>query len=352
MSSRICNPSRTEASRKIFDLTGKRIFVAGHRGMVGSAIVRRLARIDAEVLTAGRGEVDLFKQNETETYLAATRPDVAVIAAGTVGGIHANSTFPVEFLEDNIRIAVNAIQGAYAAGVKKLLFLGSSCIYPRAAPQPLREDSLLTGPLEPTNEWYAVAKIAGIKLCEAYRRQYGVDYISVMPTNLYGPRDNYHPENSHVVAALIRRLHEAKIAGAPTTTIWGTGTPRREFLFVDDMADACIFVLEHYSAEEFINIGTGEDTTIAEFAHLVAEVIGYRGRLIFDASRPDGMPRKRLDVSKLTALGWRASTPLREGLAEAYADFLAGGGRAISSPHLVPTGAANMGNTTASVTQR
>jgi len=315
-------------SAKIFDLSGRRIFVAGHRGMVGSAIVRRLASIDAEVLTAGREQVDLFKQNETERYLAANRPDVVVVAAGTVGGIYANDTYPVEFLEDNLRIAVNTIHGAYAAGVKKLLFLGSSCIYPRLTPQPMSEDSLLTGSLEPTNEWYAIAKIAGIKLCQAYRRQHGADFISVMPTNLYGPGDNYHPENSHVVAALIRRLHEAKLSGSPSTIVWGTGTPRREFLFVDDLADACVFMLEHYSAEQHVNVGAGEDVTIADFARIVAEVVGYQGQLTFDSTRPDGMPRKLLDVSKLTAMGWRALTPLREGLAKAYADYLSGGRRA------------------------
>ncbi len=315
-------------SAKIFDLSGRRIFVAGHRGMVGSAIVRRLASIDAEVLTAGREQVDLFKQNETERYLAADRPDVVIVAAGTVGGIYANDTYPVEFLEDNLRIAVNTIHGAYAAGVKKLLFLGSSCIYPRLTPQPMSEDSLLTGSLEPTNEWYAIAKIAGIKLCQAYRRQHGADFISVMPTNLYGPGDNYHPENSHVVAALIRRLHEAKLSGSPSTIVWGTGTPRREFLFVDDLADACVFMLEHYSAEQHVNVGAGEDVTIADFARIVAEVVGYQGQLTFDSTRPDGMPRKLLDVSKLTAMGWRALTPLREGLAKAYADYLSGGRRA------------------------
>jgi len=315
-------------SAKIFDLSGRRIFVAGHRGMVGSAIVRRLASIDAEVLTAGREQVDLFKQNETERYLAANRPDVVVVAAGTVGGIYANDTYPVEFLEDNLRIAVNTIHGAHAAGVKKLLFLGSSCIYPRLTPQPMSEDSLLTGSLEPTNEWYAIAKIAGIKLCQAYRRQHGADFISVMPTNLYGPGDNYHPKNSHVVAALIRRLHEAKLSGSPSTIVWGTGTPRREFLFVDDLADACVFMLEHYSAEQHVNVGAGEDVTIADFARIVAEVVGYQGQLTFDSTRPDGMPRKLLDVSKLTAMGWRALTPLREGLAKAYADYLSGGRRA------------------------
>ena len=250
-----------------------------------------------------------------------------IVAAAKVGGIAFNSAYPVDFLADNLAIALNVIRASHAAGVKKLLFLGSSCIYPKLAPQPMREEMLLTGPLEPTNEWYAVAKIAGIKLVEAYRRQYGADFISVMPTNLYGPGDNYHPEHSHVPAALIRRLHEAKLAGAPTVTVWGTGRPRREFLAVDDLADACVFVMKHYSASEFLNVGTGQDITISEFAQLVADVVGYRGRLVFDTSRPDGAPQKLLDVSKLARLGWRAKTSLREGIAAAYADFLAGGGR-------------------------
>ena len=228
---------------------------------------------------------------------------------------------------DNLAIALNVICASYKVGVKKLLFLGSSCIYPRLAPQPMREEMLLTGPLEPTNEWYALAKIGGIKLVEGYRQQYGVDFISVMPTNLYGPRDNYHPDHSHVPAALIRRLHEAKLAGAEAVTIWGTGRPRREFLAVDDLADACAFVMKHYSGSGFLNVGTGQDITIAQFAELVADVVGYRGRLVFDTSRPDGAPQKLLDVSKLAELGWRAKTPLREGIALAHSDFLAGGGR-------------------------
>lgn len=311
----------------LFDLRDQRVYVAGHRGMVGSAIVRRLAAEQCEILSVERASVDLSRQDATERWLDQTRPDAVFLAAARVGGIHANSTYPADFIADNLGVALNVIRGAHAAGVKKLLFLGSSCIYPRLAPQPMTEEMLLSGPLEPTNEWYAVAKIAGIKLCEAYRRQFGADFISVMPTNLYGRGDNYHPQDSHVPAALIRRFHEAKICGAPTVTVWGTGRPRREFLDVEDLADACVFVLKHYSGERFLNIGTGMDVTIADFARLAAEVVGYRGELKLDASRPDGPPQKLLDVSKLAALGWKAKTPLREGLQAAYADFLAGGGR-------------------------
>jgi GDP-L-fucose synthase len=310
-----------------FDLKGAHVYVAGHNGMVGSAIVRRLQSEDCAVLTADRRTHDLTRQADTESWLAKMRPDVVVVAAARVGGIAYNNSHPVEFLADNLAIELNLIRGAQAVGVRKLLFLGSSCIYPKLAPQPMREDMLLTGPLEPTNEWYAVAKIAGIKLAQAMRRQYGADFISAMPTNLYGPGDNYHPEHSHVPAALIRRMDEAKRAGAKSVTIWGTGKPRREFLFVDDLADACIFMLKHYSDTGFLNVGTGEDIAIADFATLVAEVVGFRGKLLFDPSRPDGTPRKLLDVSKLTALGWRARTHLRSGLEAAYADFLAGGGR-------------------------
>jgi GDP-L-fucose synthase len=313
---------------KIFDLTAKKIFVAGHRGMVGAALVRRLAGVQCEVMTAGRAEVDLERQEQAERFLAATKPDVVIVAAAKVGGIHANNTYPAEFISQNLAIARNAIHGSYLAGVKKLLFLGSSCIYPRLAQQPMREEELLSGPLETTNEWYAVAKIAGIKLCQAYRRQYGADFISVMPTNLYGPGDNYHPENSHVVPALIRRFHEAKQASSADVKVWGTGKPFREFLFVDDLADACLFVLEHYSDEQHVNVGSGAEVTIADFARLVADVIGYRGALTFDPSRPDGVPRKLLDSSKLARLGWRAQTSLRAGLEQAYAAFLAGNYRA------------------------
>ena len=295
--------------------------------MVGAAIVRRLKSERCTILTVDRATLDLTRQEETEQWIGSAKPDAVIVAAAKVGGIAFNNAYPVDFLPTISPSRSTSFRASYAAGVKKLLFLGSSCIYPKLAPQPMREDMLLTGPLEPTNEWYAVAKIAGIKLVEAYRRQYGADFISVMPTNLYGPGDNYHPEHSHVPAALIRRLHEAKLADAPTVTVWGTGQPRREFLAVDDLADACIFVMKYYSAANFLNVGTGQDITIAEFAQLVADVIGYRGRLVFDTSRPDGAPQKLLDVSKLTQLGWRAKTPLREGIATAYADFLAGGGR-------------------------
>jgi len=319
----------TETDRKVplFDLVAQRVYVAGHKGMVGAALVRRLKSECCDILTADRATLDLSRRAETEQWIGAAKPDAVIVAAGKVGGIAFNSAYPVDFLADNIAIALNVICASHTAGVKKLLFLGSSCIYPKLAPQPMREEMLLTGPLEPSNECYAVAKIAGIKLVEAYRRQYDADFISVMPTNLYGPGDNYHPDHSHVPAALIRRLHEAKLAGAPTVTVWGTGQPRREFLAVDDLADACVFVMKRYSADMFLNVGAGQDITIAEFAQIVADVVGYRGRLVFDTSRPDGTPQKLLDVSRLARLGWRAKIPLREGIAAAYADFLAGGGR-------------------------
>jgi GDP-L-fucose synthase len=310
-----------------FDLAGRRVFVAGHRGMVGAALVRRLNGEACEVITADRGALDLTRQVDTEAWLHDHRPDVVIVAAAKVGGIAANNAFPVDFLSDNLAIALNTINGAFAASVRKLLFLGSSCIYPRLAPQPMTEDMLLTGALEPTNEWYAVAKIAGLKLVEAYRRQHGADYISLMPTNLYGPGDNYHPEHSHVPAALIRRFHEAKLAKASSVTVWGTGTPRREFLAVDDFADACVFALKRYSGDRFLNVGTGRDVTIAEFARVVADVVGYGGEIVFDTTRPDGTPQKLLDVSALTKLGWTARTGLRDGLAAAYADFQSGAGR-------------------------
>jgi GDP-L-fucose synthase len=313
---------------KIFELAGKRVYVAGHRGMVGSAITRRLASAECEIITADRREVDLERQEQTERFLATTKPDVVIVAAAKVGGIHANDTYPAEFISENLAIARNTIDASHKASVQKLLFLGSSCIYPKQARQPMREDELLTGPLEPTNEWYAVAKIAGIKLCQAYRRQYGNDFISVMPTNLYGPQDNYHPENSHVVSGLMRRLHEAKRNGTPTVTVWGTGAPRREFLFVDDLADACAFVLEHYSGEQHVNIGSGQEITIAELAKLLADIVQYVGKLVFDRSRPDGMPRKLLDSSLLSGMGWHAQTALREGLQHAYAAFLSANARA------------------------
>ena len=311
----------------VFDLAGKRIFVAGHRGMVGSAIVRCLASENCEILTVDRASVDLCQQDATERWLGANRPDAVFLAAAKVGGIHANSTYPADFIADNLAIALNVIRGAHMTGVKKLLFLGSSCIYPKLAVQPMSEDQLMTGPLEPTNQWYAVAKIAGIKLCQAYRRQHGADFISAMPTNLLGVGDNYHPENSHVPAALIRRFHEAKLAEAPAVVVWGTGTPRREFLSSDDLADACVFIMKHYSGDDFLNVGSGKEVAIADFASIVADVVGYRGEIVFDTSRPDGTPRKLLDVSKLSALGWHPKISLRDGLKMAYADFLARGVR-------------------------
>jgi GDP-L-fucose synthase len=304
-----------------FDLASRRVFVAGHRGMVGAAMVRRLKWEACEVLTVDRGVLDLTRQAATEQWLRDHRPDVVIVAAAKVGGIAYNNAFPVDFLSDNLTIELNLINGAFAASVRKLLFLGSSCIYPRLAPQPMTEDMLLSGPLEPTNEWYAIAKIAGIKLVEAYRRQHGADYVALMPTNLYGPGDNYHTEHSHVPAALIRRFHEAKLAKAESVTVWGTGKPRREFLAVDDLADASVFALKHYSADRFLNVGTGRDLTIADFAKLVADVVGYDGEIVFDPSRPDGTPQKLLDVSKLTKLGWTARIPLRDGLATAYREF-------------------------------
>jgi GDP-L-fucose synthase len=312
----------TESST--FDLANKRVYVAGHTGMAGSAIVRRLGREVCEILTVSHRELDLTRQEATERWLAAAHPDVVIVAAGRVGGIVANSSYPVDFLVDNLAIELNVIRASYAINVKKLLFLGSSCVYPKFAMQPMSEDQLLTGELEPTNEWYAVAKIAGIKLGEAYRRQYACDFISVMPTNLYGPGDNYHPRHSHVVAALIRRFHEAKVAGAPTVTVWGTGTPRREFLYVDDFADACVFLLKNYSQTQFINVGYGKELTIAEFAGTVADVVGYGGKIVYDTSKPDGTPRKMLDASRLASLGWTSKTPLRDGLKHAYVDFLNG----------------------------
>ncbi|WP_017942519.1 MULTISPECIES: GDP-L-fucose synthase [unclassified Thioalkalivibrio] len=314
----------------------QRVFVAGHRGMVGSAICRQLEDWPGvELLTRTHAELDLTDQAAVEAFMRVERPDQVYLAAAKVGGIHANNNYPAEFIRDNLAIQTNVIHGAHIAGVRRLLFLGSSCIYPREAPQPIPEEALLTGPLEPTNEPYAIAKIAGIKLCESYNRQYGTDYRSVMPTNLYGPGDNYHPENSHVIPGLIRRFHESKQASADHVTVWGSGTPRREFLHVDDMAAACVHVmnLDHATYEEHtqpmlshINVGTGQDLPIADLAKLVARVVGFEGELRFDTSRPDGTPRKLLDVSRLTALGWKARIELEEGLAGAYAEFLERGG--------------------------
>ncbi|WP_305884101.1 GDP-L-fucose synthase [Bradyrhizobium sp. CCGUVB14] len=306
-----------------FELKGKSVYVAGHRGMVGAALVRRLAREDVKLVTVDRREVDLCNQAAVFDWFAKARPQVIFLAAAKVGGIVANNTLRAEFIYDNIAIAANVIQAAQQNNAEKLMFLGSSCIYPKLAPQPLREDSVLTGPLEPTNEPYAIAKIAGIKMAEAYRSQYGSDFISVMPTNLYGPGDNYHPELSHVVAALIRRFHEAKVSGANSVVVWGTGTPRREFLYVDDMADACVHLMKTYSGADLINIGTGEDIAIAEFARVVAGIVGYRGEISYDTSRPDGTPRKLLDIGRLERLGWRATTSLEDGLKRAYAAYQA-----------------------------
>jgi len=306
-----------------YNLSGKRVWVAGHRGMVGSAIVRRLEQENpAEILTVHRQALDLGNQSAVFDWMMDTRPDAVFMAAARVGGIHANHTCPAQFLHDNLVMATHVIEGARRAGVEKLLFLGSSCIYPGLAVQPIREDSLMTGPLEPTNAPYAVAKIAGVYLCEAYRRQYGCDFVSAMPTNLYGPGDNYHPDNSHVIPGLIRRAHEAKTGGAATLTVWGTGTPRREILHVSDCSDALVHVMQHYSDGAPINIGSGTDLPIAELAGLVCEVVGFEGDIVFDTSRPDGTPRKLMSGDKLKSLGWNPTIGLREGLESTYADFL------------------------------
>jgi GDP-L-fucose synthase len=308
-----------------------KIYVAGHRGMVGSAIVRALrAGGHDRFVMRTHAELDLTDQRGVMNLFATEKPDQVYIAAARVGGIHANNTYPAEFIYSNLMVQANVIHAAYTHGVRKLLFLGSSCIYPRLAPQPMREEALLTGTLEPTNEPYALAKIAGIKLCESYNRQYGTDYRSVMPTNLYGPGDNYHPENSHVVPAMLRRFHEAKLAGTPSVAVWGTGTPRREFLYVDDMAAACVRVMEMDAAkweantspmQRLLNVGYGSDVSIAELAHAVAKAVGYEGKITFDTSRPDGAPRKLIDSSRLHALGWQPKVGLEQGLALAYADF-------------------------------
>lgn len=300
-----------------------RLYVAGHRGLVGSALVRAAAGLGAEILTRTRAELDLLDAAAVRRFYVEAQPTHVIVAAAKVGGIKANNDFPVEFLLDNLNIQNNLISGAYDAGVKKLLFLGSSCIYPKFAPQPIREDSLLTGALEPTNEPYAIAKIAGIKLCQAYRRQYGADFISAMPTNLYGPHDNFDPLTSHVLPALIGKFHRAKLAGADSVTLWGSGTPRREFLHVDDLARACLLLLERYESPEPINVGTGEDVTIRELAELIRGVVGFGGRIEWDATQPDGTPRKLLDVSRLKALGWAPQVALPAGIAAAYDWFQA-----------------------------
>jgi GDP-L-fucose synthase len=306
----------------MFDLVGKRVFVAGHRGMVGSALVRRLDSEGCEILTASRAEIDLRRQRETEEWMAAAKPEGVFVAAATVGGILANSTRPADFIYDNLAIELNLIEAARRVGVKKLLFLGSSCIYPKLAPQPIGEDALLTGSLEPTNEWYAIAKIAGIKLCQAYRRQHGSDFISAMPTNLYGPGDNFDLGSSHVIPALIAKVDRAKRASASSVEIWGTGSPRREFLHADDLADACVALMKTYSAEGHVNVGTGEDLTIRDLARLIARVVGWEGELAFDTSKPDGTPRRLLDVSLLRGFGWRARIGLEEGLRQTYRWYL------------------------------
>ncbi len=301
-----------------------KLFIAGHQGMVGSALVRRYAREPGVTLvTRPRAQLDLTSQAAVLKFFAEERPDAAIIAAAKVGGIHANNTYPAEFIHDNLVVAANTIHGAWSAGVKRLLFLGSSCIYPKHAPQPMPESCLLTGPLEPTNEAYAVAKIAGLKLAQFYRQQYGVCYHSAMPTNLYGPGDSYHPQNSHVLPALIRRFHAAREAGLAEVGAWGSGTPRREFLHVDDLADACAFLLKLENPPDLINVGTGTDVTIRELTETVATVTGFKGRVTWDATKPDGTPRKLMDVSKLAALGWRAKTPLREGIEKTYVAYLA-----------------------------
>jgi len=306
-----------------------KLFIAGHQGMVGAALVRRFqSEPGVELVLRSRRELDLADAPAVDAFYVRERPDAAIIAAAKVGGIHANSTYPADFLFANLAIAANTIHGAHRAGVKRLLFLGSSCIYPKHAPQPMPEDCLLTGPLEPTNEAYAIAKIAGLKLCQYYRQQYGVVYHSAMPTNLYGPGDNYHPQNSHVLPALIRRFHDARVSGQELVTAWGSGTPRREFLHVDDLAEAVAFVLRLDDPPHWINIGTGTDVSIRELTELVATVTGFAGRVAWDASKPDGTPRKLMDTSKINALGWRPRLGLREGIEQAYASFcaeLAGG---------------------------
>ncbi len=305
-----------------FDLTGRRIWVAGHRGMVGAAVVRRLSTESCAILTVPRTEVDLRRQAAVEAWMTKQRPDAVVLAAATVGGIQANASRPAEFLYDNLAIEQNIIDAAYRSGVTKLLFLGSSCIYPRLAAQPIDEESLLTGPLEPTNEWYAIAKIAGIKLCQAYRRQYGCRFVSAMPTNLYGPEDNFDLLSSHVLPALLAKIHRAKIEKKPSVEIWGSGTPLREFLHVDDLADAAVFLLRRHEDDVPINVGTGVEVSIRGLAEAIAKTVGFTGSFTFDASKPDGTPRKLLKVDRLAALGWRSRIPLEQGLEQTYRWYL------------------------------
>ena len=308
-----------------YDLTGKRIWVAGHRGMVGGAVVRRLGSEGCEVITAGREVLDLVNQKAVHDWMAATKPDAIVLAAAKVGGIHANATYPVDFLYENLMIEANILHAAHEADVGRLLFLGSSCIYPKFAVQPIQEDSLLTGALEPTNEWYAIAKIAGLKLVQAYRKQHGRDWISTMPTNLYGPGDNYDLTTSHVLPALLRKFHEAKERGDKEVVVWGTGTPLREFLHCDDLADALVFLLRSYSGDDHINVGSGVEVTIKELAETIAEAVGYDAALTWDTTKPDGTPRKLMDSSRLHALGWNNARDLKEGIAQTYADWIANG---------------------------
>jgi len=313
-------------------LQDSRVFVAGHRGLVGSAIVRRLEKVGCRnLLFRSRGELDLCDQSAVDEFFREHRPEFVFLAAAKVGGILANATRPAEFLHDNLAIQTNVIHAAWAHGARKLLFLGSSCIYPKLAPQPIKEEYLLTGPLEATNEAYAIAKIAGLKLAAAYHAQYGFSAISLMPTNLYGPGDNFDLQTSHVLPAMIRRFHEAKISGSPSVTLWGTGTPRREFLHVDDLADAACFLMENYDSPDLLNVGVGEDLTIADVAALVARIVGYSGRIVFDSSRPDGTPRKLLDVSRIHALGWHAQIPLEQGIASTYEWYVAHAAERVSA---------------------
>ncbi len=309
------------AANSPFELAGKRVWVAGHRGMVGSALMRRLAGENCTLLTISREEVDLRRQADVEAWMAANKPEAVFVAAATVGGILANSTRPADFLYDNLAIETNIIEAARRVGVRKLLFLGSSCIYPRLAPQPMAEDALLTGPLEPTNQWYAVAKIAGIMLCRSYRRQYGADFISAMPTNLYGPMDNFDLKGSHVIPALIAKAHAAKQSGGDVV-VWGSGAPKREFLYSEDLADALVFLMRNYSDEDHVNVGAGSDLSIADLARVITRVVGVEERLRFDASMPDGVPRKLLDSTRLHAMGWRPKTPFEQGLRATYDWFL------------------------------
>ena len=306
----------------IYPLSGKRVWVAGHSGMVGTAVLRQLQEIDCDVVTSSHAELDLARQTDVEAWMADTKPNAIIMAAARVGGIHANDTLPVDFLIDNIQIETNVFTSAHAVGVERMLFLGSSCIYPRLTAQPMREESLLTGPLEPTNQWYALAKIAGVKMAQAYRRQYGRDYISCMPTNLYGPGDSFDLQLSHVLSALIVKAHQAKEVGAGSFEIWGTGTSTREFLYVDDLAAACIFLLERYSSEDIVNVGYGREISITDLAALVAKVIGFEGVITKDLGKPDGTPRKLMDSTRINEMGWQASTGLEDGIGKTYAWYL------------------------------